>query len=249
MSLVFSASATKSGIVDLIYRNTGADSVKYPIAEVTSDVNLAVDALLTRAIMASGKWQVDDSSHTHDPIITTNLSSGKRDYHFTVDEQSNLILDIYRVMVADENGIFYDLDLVDQQSKSEAIGMVDGQNKTGKPTMYDKTANGIFLDVIPNYDYTNGLKLFVNREALYFAVSDTTKKSGFDGRLHEYLAVRPTAYYAQRKGLKTAPFWANELLKYEGDESRGFKGLIKKIYSGRMKDEQLSFSPENVNSI
>jgi hypothetical protein len=238
MSLVFSASSTKSGIVDLIYRYTGADTTKYPLSEVVSDVNAAVDRLLALAIRSSGSWQYDDSNHTDYPIITTDLVSGQRDYSFTTDEQGNLILDIYRVMVANSSGIFYDLELADQQNqRGRNIGFVDGQEITGQPSKYDKTANGIFLDAIPNYSYTNGIKIFINREASYFTSSDTTKKPGFDGRLHEYLVVRPTAYYAQRKGLDNADFWSNELLKYEGDEDRGITGLIESVYSKRSKDE------------
>jgi hypothetical protein len=245
MSLAFYNSTDKSGIVDLIYRYTGADTTKYPLAEVVSDVNLAVDRLLALAIRASGKWQYDDTNHTDYPIITTNLVSGQRDYSFTTDEGGNLILDIYRVMVADSSGVFYDLELVDQQTKDyKTIGMVDGQDIEGTPSKYDKTANGIFLDAIPNYSVTGGIKIFINREASYFTDSDTTKKPGFDGRLHEYLAVRPTAYYAQRKRLDNANFWANELLKYEGDEDKGITGLIESIYSKRSKDEPTKIIPK-----
>jgi hypothetical protein len=246
MSLVFSNSTNKSGIVELIYSNTGADTVKYPLIEVTRDINLALDKFLSIAILASGKWQVDDSSHIKDPIITTDLWAGQRDYHWTVDEQGNIILDIYRVMVADSNGIFYDLEKVDQQDSNDYrnLSMVDGQNITGNPARYDKTGNGIFLDPIPNYNYSNGLKMFINRESFYFTIADTTKRPGFDGRLHEYFAIRPTAFYAARKGLSNANFWANELLKYEGDEDRGITGKIEAIYSKRSRDEKNQIIPK-----
>ena len=238
-------SLTFTQITTLIDDNVDTTSTSYPTAKKTVDVNLALDQLLLRAIRATGKWQVDDSNHTKDPIITTNLVEGQRDYHFTVDEQSNLILDIYRVMVADENGIFRDLELVDQQeSKVGNLGMVDGQDIEGNPTKYDKTGNGIFLEQIPSYSYTNGLKLFINREADYFASDDTTKKAGLDGRLHEYLAIRPSYYYAMRKGLKVSNYLAGELLKYEGDEDRGITGLIESIYSKRSKDEPTKIIPK-----
>jgi len=250
MSLVFSAVATKSGIVDMIYRNTKADTTKYPLAEVVSDVNAALDRAITLAIKSAGKYQVDDTNHTDYPIILLNLVQNQRDYSFTTDEEGNLILEPYRVMVADSSGIFYDLEPVDQQTdRGDVMSMVDGRNLTGKPSKYDKTANGIFFDVLPSYSYADGIKIFINREASYFISSDTTKKPGIDGRLHEYLAIRPTAFYAARNGLNSAPFWANELLKYEGDESRGIKGLIERIYSRRAKDEQLVMSQKSVNSI
>jgi len=238
-------SLTYSQITTLINDNCDTDDTRYTLAKKVVDVNLALDQLSLRAIRASGKWQVDDSNHTKDPIITTNLVASQRDYHFTVDEQSNLILDIYRVMIADENGRYYDLEEVDQQTKgSKSLGFVDGQNLTGKPTKYDKTGNGIFLDCIPNYSYTNGLKVFINRESSYFVSGDTTKKAGFDGRLHEYLAIRPSYYYAMRKGLQVANYLGNELLKYEGDEDKGITGLIESIYSKRTRDETTQIIPK-----
>jgi hypothetical protein len=248
MSLKLYTPATKSGIIDLIYSNTGADATKYPLMEVVRDINLAKDKLISIAIPASGKWQLDDSGHTDYPIISTDLISGQRDYSFTTDEQGNLILDIYRVMVADANGVFHDLQRVDQQDSSDprSIGFVDGQNKTGKPSYYDKTANGIFLDVIPDYNMRlvneglAGIKIMINREGLHYSVptinvADTTT-SGIDPRLDEYLAIRPTAYFAAKKGLKSAGFWMNELLKYEGQGS--VQGLIEEIYGQKSKDER-----------
>ena len=143
-------------------------------------------------------------------------------------------------MVAGEDGIFYDLELVDQKLKGNAMGIVDGQNITGKPSKYNKLANGIFLDAIPDYSYTGGIKIFINRESTSFStptvnVADTTK-SGFDSRLDEYLCVRPEAYYANLHNLKSASFLNSELLKYEGDEDRGLTGKIESVYAKRDKD-------------
>jgi hypothetical protein len=251
MSLVFNDTSNLTGIVQAIYRNTGADAIKYPIKEVTADVNLAIDNFLAIALTASGKWNIDDSNQTDYPIITTNLISGQRDYSFTTDEQGNLILDIYKVMIKDANGRWNELMKVDQQSPNSpdnpVAQMLDGQDVEGTPDRYDKTANGIFLDPIPNYSASASLKVWINREASYFTSTDTTKKPGFPGILHEYFVVRPTAYYAQRKRLDNANFWANELLKWEGDESRGFRGKIKKYYSQRSKDEMLVMTPQSIN--
>ena len=248
MSLQLYAPATKSGIIDLIYSNTGADATKYPLIEVTRDINLAYDRVIDLAIKSSGKAQFDDTNHTKHPIIYFNLVAGQRDYSAITDEQGNLILDYYRVMVADENGIFYDLEKIDQQSKDyRTMGMVNGQNLTGKPNKYDQTGSGTFLDAIPDYSYTAGIKGFINREGSHFSVptinvADTTMP-GIDGRLHEYLATRPTAYYYARKGLSSAKFWQSELLKYEGDEDRGITGIIESVYSKRMKDEPTKIIP------
>jgi len=233
------APTTKSGIIDKIYSDLGITVDDFPLADITREINLAKTNLLTIALKANG-WIFDDSNHTDYPIIKTNIVSGQRDYSFTTDENGYFILDIYRVMVCGEDGIYYDLELTDQKLKGGAMGMVNGQELTGKPSKYNKLGNGIFLDAIPDYNYTSGIKIFINRESTQFStptvnVADTTK-SGFDARLDEYLCVRPEAYYANLHNLKSLTFLNNELLKYEGDEDRGITGKIESIYSKRDKD-------------
>jgi len=235
-------------LVTLIDDNCGTTSTSYPTAKKVVDINLALDKFMSIALPASGIWHLDDSNHTDYPILTTNLVSGQRDYSFTVDENDNLILEIYRVMVADEDGVFYDITQIDQnQSNAQSLSMVDGQDTEGAITKYNKTANGIFLDAIPNYSKTGGLKVFIDREASYFTALDTfytTKKPGFAGILHEYLAIRPSYYFALRKGLKNATALGNELLKYEGDERLGIPGSIGEFYSKRNKDQKNQIIPK-----
>ena len=221
-------------LVDLIDANCGTTSTSYPTAQKIMDINLALDKIWSLIFQASGIWHFDDSNHTDYPIITTNLVSGQRDYSFTSDESGNLILEIFRVMVADPNGVFYDLQQVNQnQANAESMSMVDGQNIQGQPSKYNKTANGIFLDAIPNYSYDNGLKLFIDREASYFVALDTfynTKKPGFAGIFHEYLALRPSYMYAYRKGLQNVKALQTEMLLMEDK--------IEEYYSKRNKDEK-----------
>lgn len=209
MSLTFTQTCA------LIDRNCKSNSTSYPLADKTADINLALDNALAIIFRAGGKWQYDDSSHTDYPIITTNLVAGQRDYAFVSDEQGNLILDIYKVVMAQPDGTFKDITPVDVQSEKNVAGFYDGNNTQGTPTKYDKTANAIFLDSIPNYTIANGLKVYINREATYFTTADTTKKAGFAGLFHEYLALRPSYMYAYRNSLKNAPVLLNEMLKME----------------------------------
>lgn len=244
MSLQFSSSSDGVGICELIDDLVGTSTVSYPLAKKARDINLALDKVWSIIFRQGGKWNFDDSNHTAYPIITTNLVSGQRDYSFTTDQQGNLILDIYKVMAKDENGVYRDLVPIDQQGDDTKLSYApydganhntinDGQNTTGTPTAYDKTANGIFLDLIPNYNSTNGLKVFINREASYFTSTDTTKKAGFAGIFHEYLALRPAYMYAQRKGLENADRLKREMLemevaieKYYGERERDVKRRI-----------------------
>lgn len=235
MSIAYSNTSSKNGLLQLIERNlklgdgaiTGNATRK---AEFTADINLAVDKVFELIFHNSGTWQFDDSGHSDYPIITTNLVSGQRDYSFTTDEQGNLILDIHKVMIANDNGTYHEIYPIDVETQRGTDSFYDGLNVGGQPYRYDKTANGIFLDPIPNYSETNGLKIYINREGSYFTTSDTTKKAGFAGLFHEYLALRPSYQYAYRNGLKNANVLKQEMLEMEN--------AIEVYYSNRSRDEK-----------
>jgi hypothetical protein len=217
-----------TNIFSKIDRACGTNSTTYTLASKAIDVNLAIDDIYAIALKTNG-WNLDDFNHTHDPFITTDLVAGQRAYHFTTDEDSARILDIYRVFAKDSaTGNYVLLTPVDQQSDEDMQSFYDGQNTTGTPTRYDKTGNGIFLDFIPSYSATAGLKVFIGREASYFTSSDTTKVSGIDGLCHDYLYLKPAYEYARDKGLN------NKETLY-----RDLQDSIKKIqvrYGTREKD-------------
>lgn len=204
MSLQFSNPTLKSGICERIDKRIDTSLASYPIIDKTSDINEGLNCFNFIAIQSSRKWQVDDSNQTDYPIIMCDLNANQRDYSFLIDGTGNLILDIYKVMVADANGIFHDMTPTDMQSDLHDQSFYDGLNIQGNPTKYDKTANGILLDVLPNYSVAGGIKLFINRESTYFLSTDTTKMPGYAGVLHEYLVIKAAYIYASSKNLPQA---------------------------------------------
>lgn len=235
-------SLNKTQIDALIDRNCGTNSVSYSVADKTADENLAIDEVFAEIFNAGGTWQFDDSNHTDYPIITTDLVSGQRDYSFTTDQQGNLILDIYKVFVKNEAGVYVEVEPVDVQSNRDGDmeGFYDGRNTTGNVFRYDKTANGVFLDKIPNYNSSRGLKMYINREASYFTTSDTTKKPGFAGLFHEYIALSPSYKYAYRKGLTNKTDLENEKDK--------MMMAIRNYYGNRERDINKRMRPNVENT-
>lgn len=235
MSLVFSDTTNRRGLVQLIDDLAGTDSNIYSIEEKTRDINLALDRALALIFQVGGTWNFDDSNHADYPIISTNIVAGQRDYSFTVDEDQNLILDIHKVMIADENGNFRQMWPSDVSSGQSPTGFYDGLNTRGQPNTYDKLSNAFFLDPIPNYSYTNGLKVYVSREGSYFAKTDTTKKPGIAGLFHEYLALRPAYQFCFRNNLKKAPTLKAEMIEMEN--------AMMEHYKAREKDVQKAITP------
>lgn len=228
MSIPFSNTTSKNGIIQNIEDEVGFNDGDISgdatlLAKFTADVNNALDEIFALIFKTGGIWQFDDNNHTEYPIIETDLLTGQRDYSFTTDEQGNVILDIYKVMVKNPSGIYVEISQVDQQAKNTDNENVDSfnddQNTTGTPIRYDMTANGIFLDPIPNYNWRiateleRGLKIFINREASYFTTSDTTKKAGFSGLFHYLLVLLPAYKYARIHSLPQVNRLEDDIMK------------------------------------
>lgn len=207
MSLQFNDTTNKNGIIQQIERacdfNDGDISGDADLlAMFTGDVNLAVDEVTAMILTADRSRQIDDYNHTKYPILTIDLVADQQNYSFYKDEQSNLIVHIHKVMCADSNGVLRTLIGKNQQDLgTDTDGFNDGLNTKGTPLYYDKTADGIFLNPIPNYAVTDGLKVFIDREASHFTASDTTKVAGFLSLFHEYLVLKPAYRYARDKSL------------------------------------------------
>lgn len=251
MSLQFNDTTNFRGLVQLYEKEIGANQGDVSgstalLKEFTALCNLALDDFTSIAIPASGAWQWDDSSQTDYPIITTNLVASQRDYSFTEDGSSNLILDIYRVFILQSaTGTDYvEIFPVDAQSDIGTEGFTANQTATGTPYRYDKTANGLFLDPIPSYAATNGLKLYINREASYFTTAHTDRKPGVYGTLHAYFYLKPALTYARRNNLANANQIEREVIKFEGVAGRG--GLIREAYAWRARDERKQLSMRSI---
>lgn len=247
MSLQFNNTTTKGGMIQVLERNVksgdGAISGSATkLAEATSDINLGLAKVWALIFASNNTWQWDDTNHTSDyPIITTDLVNGQRDYAFLTDNDGNLILDIYRVMRKNADGIYEEITPVDVQSDSGVEELYDGRDVAGVPDKYDKTANGIFLSPIPNYDSSEGLKVYINREGIFFTAADTTVKPGFAALFHEYPVLYASYKYAMRNGSKNKnDFWSEMLV---------MEAAIKKHYARRERDVQQRMTPEPINSV
>lgn len=243
MSVQFSDTTNYKGIIQVIERELGfkrgdisGDATK--LKEFTADINIAWDDYLSIALPASGTWQFDDSNQTDYPIIKTNLVDGQRDYTFSTDEGGNLILDIYKVAILPSATatLYQEIYPVDQQTKDHGDNLVAEVTTEGVPYQYDKTANGIFLDPIPSYNATSGLKVYINREASYFTSADTTKKPGCPGLHHKYFALKPALDYARRHSMSVEASLRNEVQLMER--------AIAEYFSKRSKDEAPVITPK-----
>ena len=236
MSLQFNDTTNYKGIVQMYEREVGfdlgtvsGDTTK--LKQLTADVNIAFDEYMARAQKASGNWKADDINHTDYAIVLLDIVSGTRQYQFTTDEvDGSLIADIYRVYLkSDSSNGFKMLTPYTIENETEVSVFTNGLNAQGIPTKYAKQKNSILLDFVPNFSLSNALMLYVSREPMYFAYTDTTKKAGVHPFTQEYLYIKPAYDYARRNNLAVLNSLAIELNKCEKK--------IDDIYSHRDKDQ------------
>lgn len=187
MSLQFSNTTTKGGIIQICERRTGLGDTVISgdatlLKQFASEANIALDEITPLVLASDSKWQWDDTNHTDLPIATTDVVAGQRSYSFTADENGNSILEIERVYLYDTvAGEYKPLDAIDTQSGSgEALAGIS----TGTPVAYDKLATAVFFNVIPSTSITNGLRVVFKRAPSYFASTDTTKTPGIPTLFH-----------------------------------------------------------------
>jgi len=233
--------------LDLISRNTNTQNSttsSYPIAAKTIDVNNALNQYFILANMGAGNWRpADDTNQTDYPVIFFDLVAGQKDYVFTVDEQGNQILDVYKVRILQPNGI--DWTTLEQINVDRYNDEYLNTTTTGVPDSYYLTANGLFIVNPSNYNMTGGIQIFISRTSTYFTVSDTTKKAGIPWVHHEYLALRPSYFYCLQKGLPQAVDYRKRL--YGEDGKSGMEGDIKQFYRDRNHNFSAALTSQSVN--
>jgi len=162
---------------------TGISGDTTELKNFTARINQALDRFYTIALTHDSQWQFDDTNYSDLPIGVGDLVSGQYDYSFASD-----VLTVEKVLIKDSSGNWQELDKVDINESGAVNLWTLASGNSGIPTQYDKFANSIFLDPIPNYNSTGGLKVVFKRNASKFAYTDTTKQPGIPSLFHPYIA-------------------------------------------------------------
>lgn len=220
------------------------------LKQFASATRSAWNRYLELALKAGGRWQYDDSNHTDYPIIEGDLVANQRDVTFVSDETGNLVIDIYRVFVKDTGGVYQEIFPVNEREDRGTEDFTDGQDRTGVPSSYSKTGNGIRFDVLPSHSWRlaqegeRGVKIYINRTPSYFTHTDTTKKPGCPAVHHDYFFLRPALDAARRGDKANYNRLYEAVISFEGDEEKGVQGSIERYFSRRARDERPRITPK-----
>lgn len=211
-TMQFSNSTDNTGIVERARIIARVDSNQWPTSNIVNSANDRLDKIMNYGIKADRKFQLDDTNHTKLPIGTTDLTATQSDYSFLTDEQGNRIINITRVEVLDDEGIYSRLRVIDQQEVGGALG--EFMKTDSAPIYYDKIADNIIrLYPAPETTVSAGLKFYFQRTPSYFVATDTTKQPGFANELHRGVVMQCAYDAAFTLGLENANELAIELAR------------------------------------
>lgn len=240
MSISFSETANNTGIVQQARVLMRVDATQWPTSRIVNSCNNWLDTVAGYAIGADRRFQWDDTNHTKLPIGTTNLVANQFDYNFLTDEQNNSILNLTRIDILDANGLYRQLEPIDQE---DIEGAIDAEFVTaGYPLYYDKIADNIIrLYPKPIASVTAGLKFYFQRTPSYFTASDTTKAPGVSPLLHRGFVIASAYDAALTLGLANL-----QPLSVERDKE---EEKMKQYFAIRNTDERAVMTPISINSM
>lgn len=186
--MVFSESTYKAGIVEDARFLVGANSVSYPIEDLTRNVNRRWDEAKNIIYLTDGRWQSAESTYS------LNLVSGTQGY--TIPRTH---IKITRVEILDSDGNSIRLTPIDKSDVSTSIR--DFENVDARPRYYELTGQTINLYPAPNYNSTNGLTWWFQGVPDYFETTDTTAEADLVQTVDRYLSVGAALDYAIAKVL------------------------------------------------
>ena len=217
------------GIVqDIDFWITGKSSVASDcsIEDKTRLSNAALDRICSLIQQADNKWNWDDNNNTDLQIATTNLVEDQRDYGIAGTE----FFRVLKVLVKDRAGYYQELKPVSLNSPEGRLIAEDRDTDEGVPYCYIKVGSSIILGSKPDYSYDAGVKIFYQRNIVYFTTSDTDVEPGFNKNYHRLVPLYAARdYCAANEITSRLPILDKEIEKLE-------VGLIA-FYSTRAEDQ------------
>lgn len=213
MALFFSSPTDNQGIVEQARSFMRVDSNQWPIAKIVASVNNYLDLVTGYAIGADKRFQWDNTNQTKLPIGTTNLVANQANYSFLTDEQGNQIVTLTRIDIQDPNGVWRQLQLIDQVDIT-GFGLDSTLATPTLPMYYDKIADNIIrLYPAPAISVTAGLKFYFQRTSPYFTATSTSVTTGFSALLDRGFVMAAALDGAITLGLQNLSLIEGEMTK------------------------------------
>lgn len=223
--MILNDTTNKTGIIQSIERkiNMGDGYISGNtdrLTEIKAMVNTELSKVWHLIFMSSGNWQFDDSNQTDLPYGTIDIQDGVNEYSLPED-----CLTVRRVEVYD--GTNWRL-LKPITLEEIPVSLDEYVLNEGFPAYYRLVGHKIQLFPTPNFDSTDGLKVYFDREFLTLDADDD--EPGFASPYHEIIPLGVAIEWLKIK-VPTSPNLGLYLADYQKLEE-----AISDFYRNRFKD-------------
>lgn len=232
--MVFSDTTGGQGLVQDIDFYANSDPTTYDIKDKTRNINRWYETVVDDILSSNNRWQWDDSNQIDLPRATAQLNINQQQYNF-----DGTWLIVERVDVKDANGNWSHLQPIDQADLGGAYESF--ATTPGVPQWFDVDGENIFLFPTPNYTQAASMKVFFQRKAVLFTVSDTTKSPGFATSFHRILSLGAAYDWCTTKNLTKAPNLMAQIV--------AMREKLKGFYGGRDKYEHQRITPSRNDNV
>lgn len=244
MSLVFSNTTDKNGIIQLVEFNCalgdGAISGDATLLkQITAQVNLAMSEVWHIMWSNQSGWAYDDANQIDLPQATATLVASQSKYAIP-----SSALTVNRIEVKDKEGNFYRVTPLVEREIGES--MDEFFETDGMPQYYRLVGRTIELFPAPSVTdvtLTAGLKVYFDRTGVAFDSTDTTATPGFSGEYHDLIPIKTSI-----KWLRVHKPDSPTLIMLQNDEIKREQQL-KEFEVNKFKDrDPLKLTGRSVNS-
>lgn len=220
----FSDTSTSQGLIQDITAllGGGVDLNSYKIADRTRNINERFRQVWPMIFDSYGGWKFQDDNSNALPYADQNITSGTGTYTLPTGA-----LTVRYVEVLTVGGTWQRL----RPLTEEEFKMIGGDANlvtTSTPVGYMLYEDQIRLYGTPNYSYTNGLRIYFDRDISTFATTDTTKTPGFASPYHKILSIGAALDYAAPHSMSVTSYLQGQWDTYERN--------IRSFYSKRWLD-------------
>lgn len=190
-------------------------------------------------------YQHQDLNLTTEPIISKNTVANQEYVALGVTDE---ILTIKRVEVSYDGTNYYKAEPINQAQISTSIVDQDEINNVFSTTQpyYEHKGQLLYLYPVPTSSVTNGLKLWVEREADEFTSSQVTtgtKEPGYDEAFHIMIALGMCIdWFAAKMGDKTS----QAKLAMVQAELQDYEARLRRAY-GRKNNDTMILKPAYID--
>ena len=165
--MVFSDTTNLSGLIQECERLchlgvTGISGTSNLLKEFTSRINEANRIVWTWIFSVNNGWFYDDANQTDLPQASTNIIDGTSKYAIPTEA-----LTVKRIEIKDKNGDWYQLKPITEYDL-RGIAIDEFTETDGQPIYYRLLGQTIELFPASDYDSTNGLKVYFDRDVVSF---------------------------------------------------------------------------------